>query len=151
MKPIIFLDYDGVVNTIFWREYDGIFKAKYATSTDGFVNNFQAICWLNELFKLYPYDIVVTSTWRLNNHYADFLYNGGLNKEIKVIGRTPRLNTIRGEEIKQWMSSNNFEGKFVIVDDDSDMGDLKRYLVQCNPFTGFGIQEMYKVLEIFNC
>jgi hypothetical protein len=147
-KPVVFLDYDGVVNTVYWREYDGEFKAKYAHSVDGFVNNFQAICWLNELYRKCPYDIVVTSTWRMNDNYKECLYNGGLDREIQVLGRTPVIYNSRCKEISQWMKENDFTGKFAILDDDSDMEELLPHLVRCNTFRGFGIEEMFKVLEL---
>lgn len=43
--PIIFLDFDGVVNTIYYRFYerDNQYKFRYAHSVDNFVNNEQAI------------------------------------------------------------------------------------------------------------
>lgn len=43
--PIIFLDFDGVVNTIYYRFYerDNQYKFRYSNSADGFVNNEQAI------------------------------------------------------------------------------------------------------------
>lgn len=61
---IIFLDFDGVVNTIYYRYYKRFkkYQMRYATSADKIVNNRQAIQWLNELYDKYPYDIVVTST-----------------------------------------------------------------------------------------
>lgn len=153
-NPIIFLDYDGVVNTIYWREYPrnpehprGIFRADFAHASDGFVNNFQAICWLNETYKKCPYDIVVSSTWRVYDNYIECLYNAGLNKDIKVIGKTPRLDGNRGDEIKQWINDNQFTGKYAILDDDADMGDIIDHLVQCDTNYGYNINEMYKVLE----
>lgn len=102
-KPIVFLDYDGVVNTFIWREYprSNKFKVDIAHSEDGFVNDFQAICWLNELYNKIPFDIIVTSTWRLFPNYKEVLYNGGLNSKIKVLGKTPQIiNGSRGDEIQ---------------------------------------------------
>lgn len=154
-KPIIFLDYDGVVNTIQWRHYDrnpnhprGEFRADFAMPEDGFVNNFQAICWLNETYLKRPFDIVVTSTWRKANNYKQCLYNGGLHKKIKIIGKTPWLNTYRGKEIQKWIKEHNFKGKFVILDDDADMGKLKNHLVQCNYEHGYGYSEMQQVVQL---
>ncbi len=170
-KPIIFLDFDGVINTPIWREYNrnkehpnGIFRCDYAFPEDGFVNNFQAMCWLNELYSKIKYDIVVSSTWRnccgKSKHkdvkdrleLDEILYNSGLNKEIKIIGKTPSCEYIqgatRGNEIKKWINDNNFSGKFIILDDDSDMGDLIDNLVKCDTYFGFGIMEFQKAKEM---
>lgn len=144
---IIFLDYDGVVNTVYWGIYNGQFKADYSHPHMGFVNNYQAICWLNELYKKNPYDIVVTSTWRMSDNYKECLYNGGLNKNIKIIGRTPILHTTRGDEIKAWLITNKYDGRFVIIDDENIIGDLAAYLVKCDPNYGFGIKEMFMTLD----
>ncbi len=61
-KFILFLDYDGVVNTPYWVKKDDEVKCLVNLPSDGFVNNYQAICWLNELYRKAPFDIVVTSS-----------------------------------------------------------------------------------------
>lgn len=153
-KRIIFLDFDGVVNTIYYRYYKRFkkYQMRYATSADGIVNNRQAIQWLNELYDRYPYDIVVTSTWRLHSNCIQILYNSGLNKKIKIIGYTPYLEgKIRGEEIKKWIEDNNYINfnNFVVLDDDTDMGDLDNYLIKCDPYLGFTIYEFEKCIDFF--
>lgn len=158
MTPIIFLDFDGVVNTFIWREYprnpnhpQGTFHCAFAFADDGFVNNFQAICWLNELYRHVEYDIVVSSTWRMGHkidELRDILYNSGLSKDIEVIGTTPVRYKKRGLEIQEWIDSHNFTGKFCILDDDKDMEHLMPQLVWCQSNWGFGIDEYSKALEI---
>ena len=151
---IIFLDFDGVVNTIYYRYYKRFkkYQMRYATSADKIVNNRQAIQWLNELYDKYPYDIVVTSTWRLHSNCIQILYNSGLNKKIKIIGYTPHLEgKTRGEEIKKWIEDNNYINfnNFIILDDDTDMGDLDKYLIKCDPYLGFTIYEFNKCIDFF--
>lgn len=46
MSKVIFLDYDGVVNTPMW-DTDGK-HCSYAHPGDNKVNNFQAVQWLSE-------------------------------------------------------------------------------------------------------
>lgn len=146
MKPIIFLDFDGVVNTFYWTRLPSG-EWKNSISTDSIVNNLQAIGWLNELYKEIPYDIVVTSTWRIGHTTEELqriLWNSGFNKDIKVIGKTPILHQQRGFEIQQWIEDNGFHGKFIILDDDSDMGELLPLLVRCDCYIGFGLHEFNK-------
>ena len=151
---IIFLDFDGVVNTIYYRYYKRFkkYQMRYATSADKIVNNRQAIQWLNELYNKYKYDIVITSTWRLHSNCIQILYNSGLNKKIKIIGYTPYLEEkIRGEEIKKWIEDNNYVNfnNFIILDDDTDMGDLDNHLIKCDPYLGFTIYEFNKCIDFF--
>ena len=65
-KPIIFLDFDGVVETIYWEQAEnGTWSWNVNKSGRNELNNKQAIGWLNELYSKVPYDIVVSSTWRI--------------------------------------------------------------------------------------
>ena len=133
---IIFLDYDGVVNTL-------IFDSKrdepyFNFPKDNKVNNFQAVCWLNKLCLENDAKIVVTSTWRNYENYKECLYNGGLSKNIEILGKTDDLGTKRGYEIQKWLDDNkNLEIKeFVILDDEDDMVNLGEKLVQTDTYIG---------------
>ena len=131
MKPIVFLDFDGVVETIYWeKDKDGSWSYNIHKYGRDELNNKQAIGWLNELYSKVPYDIVVSSTWR--------------------IGMTPRLYQQRGLEIQKWIDDNNFKGKFVIIDDDSDMCHLLPLLVRCDCQLGFTIYDYQKALNILS-
>ncbi len=72
-NPVIFLDYDGVVNTLVI--YKEPVKARRLLQKDGYyfdlcypqderVSNVQAVLWLDKLCKEFTADIVITSTWR---------------------------------------------------------------------------------------
>jgi len=144
---IVFLDYDGVVNTPMWSP-DGK-HCKYNLPNDGKVNNFQAVQWVSEFCQKYNYDIVVTSTWRLGDpKYADYLKNAGLRDGIKILGKTPSIrkepHSIRGDEIKAYLKEHPEIKNFLIFDDDSDMGSLIDHLVKCDCFVGFTEREFIK-------
>ena len=102
-KPIIFLDFDGVVETIYWgKAEDRTWSFNVHKSGRKELNNKQAIGWLNELYSKVPYDIVVSSTWRIRmtlKELQELITNSGFNKNIKVIDKTPVLYRQRGEEI----------------------------------------------------
>ena len=152
-NPIIFLDFDGVVNTIYYRYYPRFKKEifGYAHEEDGFVNNRQAIEWLNELYFHYNYDIVVTSTWRTYCDYRKILYNSGLNRMINILGATPKINNIRGDEIAQWIIDNNEQDRdIIILDDDEDMGILKTSLIKCDPYLGITLHEYTECVQKFS-
>ena len=153
-KPIIFLDFDGVVETIYWEKDDnGIWSFNIHKEGRRELSNKQAIGWLNELYKKVPYDIVVSSTWRINKpveELQDLLINSGFNPEIQVIGKTPVLYQQRGMEIQEWINIHEFKGKFIIIDDDSDMCHLLPLLVRCDCQLGFTIYDYQKALRLLS-
>ena len=154
MKPIIFLDFDGVVETIYWgKDKDGSWSYNIHKYGRDELNNKQAIGCLNELYSKVPYDIVVSSTWRIGmtlQQLQTLITKSGFNPKIKVIGMTPILHQQRGLEIQQWIDDNNFKDKFVIIDDDSDMCHLLPVLVRCDCQLGFTIYDYQKALRLLS-
>ena len=151
MKPIIFLDFDGVVETIYWeQDKNGIWNFNIHKSGHSELNNKQAIGWLNELYTKVPYDIVVSSTWRISmsiEELQNLLIKSGFRPDIQVIGKTPVLHKERGEEIQYWIDQHNFNGNFIILDDDVDMAHLSDHLILCDTFLGFTIYEYRKSIK----
>ena len=151
-KPIIFLDFDGVVETIYWEKAkDGTWSYNIHKFGREELNNKQAIGWLNELYNKIPYDIVVSSTWRMGmsvDELQNLLRRSGFNRNIKVIGKTPVLYQQRGLEIQEWIDTAEFKGKFIIIDDDSDMCHLLPLLVRCDCQLGFTIYDYNKALTL---
>ena len=116
---IIFLDFDGLLNSI-------DFCKNRWDKTGGLESMLdpRAIQWLNE-FLGNDGLVVISSTWRIGktiDELQTILNNAGFTG--KIIGSTPLLNTDRGVEIKRWLKDNDlydyFE-RYVIFDDDSDM------------------------------
>lgn len=151
-KPIIFLDFDGVVETIYWdKDEKGVYCYNVHKHNHEELNNKQAIGWLNELYARVPYDVVITSTWRMGMSVAKLqhlLIISGFNPDIKVIGKTPVLFQDRGMEIQKWMDENNYKGQFIIVDDDADMNHLLPQLIQCDTYVGFSLHDFQKALQL---
>lgn len=153
---IIFLDFDGVINTPIW-EYDEYGKLNccfhYPFDKDCTANNFQAICWLNEYCKITNSDIVVSSTWRMGGLklMQECLYRSGLNENIQVLDITEILHNKygRGEEIYRYLINHPEIQKITILDDDADMGNLEKYLIKCNCNVGFLVNEFNQAREMF--
>lgn len=149
---VLFLDYDGVVNTPMWNE-DGT-RCSYNDPHNNKVNNFQAVQWISEFCQKANYCIVVTSTWRFYDNYKECLINGGLRKGIQIIGKTERLkdrDKRRGYEIKAYLESHPDIEKYIIVDDeDSILEDQKKYFIQTDGCFGFGESDMFKCIQIHN-
>lgn len=151
-NPIVFLDFDGIVETIYWeKDADGSWSYNTHKHGRNELNNKQAIGWLNELYSKVPYDIVVSSIWRIGmtiEELQNLITKSGFNPEIKVIGMTPVLYQQRGLEIQQWLDDNHFTGKYIIIDDDSDMCHLLPVLVRCDCQLGFTIYDYQKALKL---
>ncbi len=142
---IIFLDFDGVLNSHAWyREVNNAGRHVSMMPIDQI--DPKAITLLNEAIEATGAKIVVSSTWRLNRTIEELqaiLDQFGCIG--KIIGKTPRMyrdsegnRLYRGDEIQQWLNDEEDYGtfivdNFVIIDDDSDMAHLKHKLIQ----TGF--------------
>lgn len=144
---VVFLDYDGVVNTPMWTP-DGK-RCRFGMPSDGKVNNFQSVQWVSEFCERYDYSIVVSSTWRFHDNYSQCLINGGLREGLLINGRTPILRgETRGAEIKQYLSLHPEVEAYLIFDDENDMDDLTPYLVKCDSDIGFGLREFKKAEKL---
>lgn len=146
---VMFLDYDGVVNTIqwFWNEKTKKFEANYGYPRDNKVNNFQAVQWISELCQRYDIDIVVTSTWRMWDNYKDCLINGGLRDGIKILGKVAVNSLRREDQINNYLVKNPDIGdKFIIIDDDEIVMEpcgykTKDHFIQCFTNAGFCLEK----------
>jgi len=151
---VIFLDYDGVVNNVIWYyDKDGNlkegFEEEYPPTK---VNDFQAVCWVSELCRKFNAKIVVSSVWRhCRPNWKEVLYNGGLDPNIEVIGKTPHhtLGRPRGEEIQEWLDEHPEVENFIIIDDDSDMVHLKDHLVKYYCYDGFTYGRFIEARRLF--
>lgn len=145
---VVFLDYDGVVNTPMWSADRK--KYTFGSPNDNKVNNFQCVQWVSEFCQKYKYSIVVSSTWRFDNdNYKKCLINGGLRDDIEILGRTPYIaGANRGAEIQQYLTEHPEITNFLIFDDDTDMDGIIDHLVKCNPAIGFGANEMIMAEEL---
>lgn len=103
---IIFLDIDGVIAT----------RRSYKEEPDKLDK--KCIGVLNRLTDKLKAEIVISSTWRYMENIVDILKDGGV--KAKVIGCTPRLHISRsrGHEIMSWIRSNNYNGDYLVIDDD---------------------------------
>lgn len=145
---VLFLDYDGVVNTPIWDDMGT--KCRINNPFHKSVNNFQAVQWVSEFCEKFNYSIVVTSTWRYGDEtYRTCLINGGLRRGIKILGKTERLDgKCRGDEIQLYLNEHPEIENFIILDDDSDMGNLSNHLIKCNSYIGFTLIEFLKAKEL---
>ena len=127
---ILFLDCDGVMNTVEWCRERAVglrpdeYFTEFAPHTVAPLNRILAACNLG---------IVVTSAWRLDerNDLPAILERNGVERaRERYLGRTPDLSSPgnskvvfghqRGDEILEWMIAVNFIAPFVVLNDASD-------------------------------
>ena len=159
MKKIVFLDFDGVLNTCMWESKIPIEKYGYAFDPNAVAN-------LAKIIEETGADIVVSSTWKFMgfSEMQDMWEVRGLPG--KIIDITPNtisdevllyadlehmeLTPIRGMEIKEWLET---KGKkvthYVILDDmDSMLPEQKDHLVLTNPTVGITESDAFKAISI---
>lgn len=147
MRPIIFLDFDGVLNST---------CSVLATGRGGSVcPDTMAVGLMARLVREGDANVVVSSAWRvgatLDSLRETLTRWGGAEIAFRVIGKTPQHGECRGAEIAQWLAENpnEHDERWVIVDDDGDMLDGQRSrFVQTLHRDGFGVKEYVRCMQI---
>jgi len=129
----------------------------------------KAIDLLRDFVERNDLDIVISSTWRFFGcthprgieGYLQPLFSSYGWENPPIIGHTEmdldpgkygspeRMSVERGEEIHDWIMENEFSGKYVILDDDSDFFELQP-LVRTSFEFGLTEDDIKKAEEILN-
>lgn len=146
----LFLDFDGVLNSVF-SDKDSYLESYH-------IKGLNLLCeklTKNDSYYRYSYNlkIIISSTYRKYNTVKSLqkmLIEAGFEYPELVIDKTPVLGTIRGIEIETWLTNNVKSELYhiIILDDDSDMGDLKNKLIQTNSCEGFGYVDLRKCMYL---
>jgi len=158
---VIFLDFDGVLNCPGCHGHPhNDHKAEAIVSLRGRIGK-SHVAALNKLWENAPSNpiVVISSTWRLMPLARTTL--SGLLRKAGFVGYvdscTPFSNQTmnRGNEIAQWIrdlrpSLRKQVESLVILDDDSDMGDLMPRLVQTSFRVGLVEEEIQTAIEVLN-
>ena len=132
---VIFLDFDGVINTSSGYDVDGSYRQDYNNPSDGKVNNYNAIKLLNKLCKEKKMAVVVDcKRWR--NTY----------------GHTPATDFNKDMEIKIYLEKHKEIEKFIILEDNpSEISrELQNFMVICNKDKGFTEREYSYAIRLLN-
>lgn len=146
MQPVIFLDFDGVLNSLrSTLAFGGCDRKQFDPV---------AVSLVSRLAKGAGAKVVVSSAWRIGSDVMELrsiLSGYSASLASRVIDSTPSMLGKRGDEIARWLAENEdkHNGQFVILDDDSDMLDSQRpHFVQTAHRDGFGVPEYLKALAI---
>lgn len=147
---VIFLDIDGVLVNL------AALKAGRAEDGDC---RFDPVCVarLNRITDATGAVLVVSSTWRrLHDDMARVLSRNSVSG--RMIGQTPDLSrqrpsgiqvaVQRGDEIQAWLDDNQGVETFIILDDDDDMGTLRRRLVRTLTIPGLSEVEVRRAIQL---
>lgn len=161
---VLFLDYDGVINTSKGTYEDGNKQlVGYYTPKDGMVNNYYAVKNVSKFCIEYGYVIVVTSNWSRFPNYKECLTNSGLDPSVSIIGKTAKVfnanhvnfESNREREIAVFLRQNQVE-KYIILDDSAlsdiemngEIYQLSEHIVKCNPDYGFNKYRFDQAVKI---
>ena len=152
---IIFLDFDGVMDTAY---YDHILSKEGLPENDSYGTVFDPDCVQNlkEIIDKTGADIVVTSSWKYFMTYKDFLdmwENRGLPGFVTDVTPTPTVRRNRGDEIDAWLAECDVECQYVIIDDldgsNFNEHQVPRLLV-VNPFNGIDEEIKERAIALLN-
>jgi hypothetical protein len=157
MTRIVFLDFDGVLNT----ETDAV-DASLELWTEAWLEP-SMVMRLGRLVEESGSRVVVSSSWRqrrsipeLEQILAARGFGGGIARGGNAIaGVTPRLprppegvDNVRAAEIAQWLSEHPEVRSFVILDDERDFGVLAAQHVWTDPTVGLTDANVAAAIDI---
>ena len=145
INKVIFLDFDGCISVYPYYRLD---KDK--------------LDLLGKIIEATDCSLVISSSWRSYDVQSTIdelsdemkYHNNGMKFPFcdRIVGVTERLkHRHRGLEIKKWIEDNNFKGKYVILDDDTDfLKEQKKFFVKTNELDGLSEQNVEKAIKILN-
>ena len=151
MQNIIFLDVDGVLNSI--NNLITVYK-KTNKPHSGYSYPFDYKCleYLKIIVLKTNSYIVISSSWRKSKEGMDKLIKvlNEYDLDKYVIGITPNLGLSKKDEIKNFLLNYKDNLNFIILDDCNDMDELSNNLIQTNPLTGLTFENVEQALNLLN-
>lgn len=146
-NKIIFLDVDGVLNS---ENFNRWLRDHHEKRYYGYeLLDQKAILCLQDIVFTTGADIVLSSSWRLSRSCSKRLAEQLLPYDLRFVDRTVSIpHEDRGSEIKEWLGRHPYVTHFVILDDDSDMGDLMDHLVKTSFQSGLLPSDTWRAIKI---
>jgi hypothetical protein len=150
VRPIIFLDIDGVLNNM-----------SYNPSAESYTFDRQCVGYFNYLIEKLQPNIVISSAWRymiLQNHmsisgFRYLMQSHGVTSKINIVGITEsdQRYPLRAEAVLAYLQDNNLKDYPYIILDDNDFGFTNYNLpfVQTNGKSGLTYKDCERVLSMF--
>lgn len=144
MRPLIFLDFDGVINT---PKTQGAWALNPGDSPfeQELVNR------VKYLVKESEAEVVISSTWRMvkeiNPDWLAVNIGTWLKDALHKDWYTPKYGGFRGNQINDWLRDHDYDGLFICIDDSSDFYDYQN-LIHINCEVGIQEQDVEKALNV---
>lgn len=166
---IIFLDFDGVINSqkflrsqYFKDSIQGLTDAELYLLKYEYMIDPEAVKLVNDLVARSGAEVVASTSHRTRYSIDEMnamLKNRGATFEISA--KTPRgmprkfsIPVERGDEIEEYLTILKDAGEkvdgFVILDDHSDMGNVRKNLVLTSDRRGITTEDVEEALKILN-
>lgn len=154
MSKILFLDFDGVLNSAEWlkKNYDVIRSQSSMLHRDSAEIDPVALVRVRSIVTQTGCDVVVSSSWRIL-HALDELQDVLMEVDktgLFLLDVTPDIRTqrrIRGDEIHKWLLEHPGVTKYACLDDDSDFY-AHQNLVQTSWEVGIQDEHVTRCVEI---
>lgn len=148
MKKFIFLDIDGVLNSIDLSvAQQATERAPKSRLHDIDPVRVGLLKWVVDMTNA---NIVISSTWRTGRTAEWFVgFFEALNWcNPPIVGVTPISNGIRGDEINEYLTLNGQEEcKYVILDDDSDFHENQPF-IHVDRIAGLSLKHTIACIDI---
>ena len=149
---IIFLDFDGVMDTAYYDAYLLKNNLPEVDSDGRPVFDPSCVANLGSIIEATGADVVVSSDWKYIDSYEQLMR---MWKERGMPGfmtdTTPNVSKHRGDEIDQWLSECKEDCNYVIIDD-LDASNFNEHhlerLITVSPYTGLDIHCAKKAIEL---
>lgn len=148
LEKVIFLDVDGVLNNGTWAQR--MYKEEGVRVYAEDLLEDRALRLLKLLVDETGARIVISSAWRRIPTAYDNLITQLHHHGIEVADQTPYVGSERGDDITAWFSRHPNTERYVILDDDSDMGDHMEHLVKTDFNTGLTREIVDRCIALLN-
>lgn len=169
MKKIIFLDFDGVLNTEYYQNYLMSKREQWQDGHGAFFDP-EAVQQLKRIIEATNADIVIESSWK----YLGFEAMQNMWKERNLPGRVigitdssesyswlltanldvidPAMGHCKGIEIAAWLSNYEIESvRYVIIDDEAVcLESQASNFILANPYDGITEDIANRVIALLN-
>lgn len=144
INKYLFLDIDGVLNSVSWYREEWNKNHVYPQG------DFDPKCveLVNRIVEETGCKVVVSSSWRTESNLQSIFDKAGL--EFKIHSITP-FGSHRGCEIQEWLDSQTEPYVYAIVDDDRDMlSHQRKYFIKTNTVIGITDEDVRHIINILN-
>lgn len=144
INKYLFLDVDGVLNSVSW--YREEWNKNHAYPQGDF--DPKCVELVNRIVEETGCKVVVSSSWRTESNLQSIFDKAGLKFKIHSI--TP-FGSHRGCEIQEWLDSQTEPYVYAIVDDDRDMlSHQRKYFIKTNTAIGITDEDVRHIINILN-